>query len=201
MKKLFMWIFLLVGLITSGCVQQGESATDISEIKSTLDSMSADLEDANKKLEETNSKLEEMEKKLNIVMPSFAEIMPDYAERFHVMHFSGDAMDWSVAQHEILSMKDVRKKGEAIDPVKGAIMKAFEEAYLDPVEEAIESQDHDKFMELLEKVPEGCNNCHVAVGSPFVKIGLKVPTTLSLRHPHILEKSELAEGHAHENGH
>lgn len=70
-----------------------------------------------------------------------------------------------------------------------------------PVDKAIDNENRNEFIEAIEKVPEGCNNCHAAVGSPFIRVSLDIPTALSLRHPHVLEKSEISEEDVHEQRH
>lgn len=145
----------------------------------------------------TNAKLRVLEtevKEHELLLPStFNEIMPEYAERFHVLHFAGDAGDWAVAKHELQSLREIRKKAEIIDPKRGALLLAFERQYLDPLEHSIEDGDRGEFMELIAEVPQGCNNCHDASGSPFIKISLDLPDILSLRHPHVLEETALEE--------
>ena len=63
--------------------------------------------------------------RLEAVRPTFTTFMPEFSERFHVMHLSGDAGDWQLAQHELLELERLLEVAQFIDPGKGKLMEGF----------------------------------------------------------------------------
>lgn len=88
--------FLILGVFVSGCAQPEK-----------------------RELSGGNAKLQEIEKKLEVLTPDFARLMPEYSERFHVLHFAGEAEDWATAKHELHEIEGLREIGEVVDPQKG----------------------------------------------------------------------------------
>ncbi|MEE8211028.1 MAG: hypothetical protein V3T85_03790, partial [Acidiferrobacterales bacterium] len=43
------------------------------------------------------AKLQKSVASLQVIRPTLTTLMPDYAERFHIMHYAGEAGDWAVA--------------------------------------------------------------------------------------------------------
>ncbi|MDH3669971.1 MAG: hypothetical protein OES46_02255, partial [Gammaproteobacteria bacterium] len=59
---------------------------------------------------------------LQAIRPTLTTLMPDLAERFHVMHYAGEAGDWAVAGHELLGMKSLIDVAKQVDPEKGPML-------------------------------------------------------------------------------
>ena len=115
---------------------------------------------------------------------TFASFMPDFAERFHVMHRASESGDWAVASHELQVMKSMIESSTTIDVEKGNLFKAMMGPVMEEMENAIAHSKSDKMATLLTKAVQTCNSCHVATGSPFIKVALDATHTLSIRHPH-----------------
>ena len=134
---------------------------------------------------------------LQAIQPTVTSLMPEFAERFHVMHFAGEAEDWAVAHHEFLELKRIAGVIKAIDPEKGALIDGFMTANFNNLATAIEHEKVEMFKKALVVTVESCNACHVAVGSPFMKVGLNVHDSLSMRHSHVLGKSSNSGENTH----
>ena len=135
---------------------------------------------------------------LNAIRPDVTTLMPDIAERMHVMHYAGEAGDWAVASHELEGLKRLVTVVQMVDPVKGAMANGFMTEPFSKIDAAIDHEDQDAFTGSVTTLVENCNSCHVAAGSPAMKITLDVADTLSLRHSHDLGKSKgMGGGHMH----
>jgi hypothetical protein len=125
--------------------------------------------------------------------------MPDLAERFHVMHYAGEAGDWAVAGHELLGMKSLIDVAKQVDPEKGPMLDGFMTTSFNKISAAIEHGDVASFATALDETIKSCNACHVAVGSPFIKVTLEGRDAVSLRHAHTLGKSKMPGKHMHKH--
>lgn len=192
MRRIWMGsvLVMLSVVIAGGWVFGGESTStseeELQEILHTLRSM--------------ETRLQALEKKLDMLWelrPEFATLMPFFSERFHVLHFAGDAGDWATAGHELLQMERLARQAKMLDPKQGILLESFMGPFFTEMKEVIAAQDSKRFRPLLENTVKLCNSCHVAVGSDFIKVSLQ--PTLSLRHPHILSETTMPAGHKHED--
>jgi len=140
--------------------------------------------------------LQEKVTALDALKPSFAAFMPAFAERFHVLHFAGDAGDWKVAGHEYAELKSKIEAAVYVDAEKGKLFKAMLTPGFSEIGEAIESGDGKRLDTALKQTITACNACHQAAGSGFLRVTLDTKHVLSLRHSHILSTTE-AGGHMH----
>ncbi len=134
---------------------------------------------------------------LEAMRPSFTGFMPDFAERFHVVHRSGEAGDWAVANHELSEMNRLIGVAMVIDAKNGALLKSFMSANFKNLDEAIEHGNLDDFNKEVAATVKSCNACHAATGSAFVQVTLDVDKSLSLRHPHAFDKTKVPKEHGH----
>lgn len=141
--------------------------------------------------------LREAVRSLQATQPTTTALMPDFAERFHVMHYAGEAGDWAVATHELLEMQRIMKVIGRVNPEYGEMMQGFMSPSFEALNAAIEHGDRPAFSEALAGTVENCNACHTGVGSGFVEVTLDVDESLSMRHPHRLQPSEKPGDHAH----
>ena len=137
------------------------------------------------------AKLQKSVASLQVIRPTLTTLMPDFAERFHIMHYAGEAGDWAVATHEFLEMQRMVGVASAIDPEKGALMKGFMTGSFNKINAAIEHEDPKSFIKALTDTVKNCNACHDAVGSGFIVVTLDVNESLSMRHPHQLTRSKM----------
>lgn len=129
--------------------------------------------------------------------PSVTMMMPEISERLHVMHYAGDAEDWAVASHELNVLKGLVSRLELVDPERGAMAKGFLLGPFSQIEAAIEHGNQESFDEALDATVANCNSCHVAAGSPTMRVVLDATDSLSMRHSHALGKSEKPGDHMH----
>ena len=134
---------------------------------------------------------------LQAIRPTIASLMPDFAERFHVMHYAGEAEDWAVASHELLELKRLIEVMSRVNPEKGSMVNGFLLGNFNKLDAAIEHQNIKSFNKELVETVVSCNSCHVAAGSPSTKIALDARDSLSMRHPHLLSKSAKPGKHTH----
>jgi cytochrome c556 len=145
------------------------------------------------------AKLQKSVASLEVIRPTLTTLMPDFAERFHIMHYAGEAGDWAVAAHEFLEMQRMIKVVNAIDPEKGALMKGFMTGSFNKINAAIEHENSESFSKALSETVKNCNACHGAVGSGFINVTLDVNESLSMRHPHQLTRSKMMGQHMHKH--
>ena len=137
-------------------------------------------------------------KLLNAIRPDVTTLMPDIAERMHVMHYAGEAEDWAVASHELSGIKRLVRVMQQVDPVKGDMANGFMHEPFEKIDAAIDHEDQTAFKKSLGDLVNNCNSCHVAAGSPAMKITLNAADAMSLRHSHDLGKSKgMGGGHMH----
>jgi hypothetical protein len=168
-----------------GHMESAEAVKELPPLKADLPSLLAEVERLRKEVA-----------RLDAIRPTFTNFMPDFAERFHVMHYAGDAGDWAVANHEAMEMDRMVEVAQAIDPQKGTMMKAFIGEDLEHFDAAIGHSDKAAFDKALKEAVVHCNACHTAVGSAFIKVSLNVAPNMTIRHPHILTKQH-ATAHKH----
>lgn len=136
---------------------------------------------------------------LRAIQPTITSLMPEFAERFHVMHYAGEAQDWAVVSHELQGLKRVMQVIKLVDPEKGGMIEGFMGGNFNQIEAAIEHENMKSFNKALEATVNNCNSCHVATGSPFMKVVLDAQNSLSMRHSHDLGKSEKPGEHMHKH--
>ena len=136
---------------------------------------------------------------LKATQPTITMLMPAFSERFHVMHYAGEAEDWAVAAHELQGLRHLVEVMQQVDPAKGAMVNGFLDANFNQLDAAIEHDNVKSFTKAMDETLGSCNSCHVAVGSPSMKITLDASNSLSMRHSHDLGKSKMPGEHMHMN--
>jgi len=194
-KLLLLAVGLCVPLLTAGASEEGHE-DDAGDGHRAEAAAPAELETMEDLREEVRA-LREAVRTLKASQPTTTALMPDFAERFHVMHFAGEAGDWAVANHEFLEMQRIMKVIGRINPEYGQMMQGFLSPSFDELNAAMEHGDRQAFNEALTGAVEQCNACHAAVGSGFVEVTLDVEESLSMRHPHRLQQSEKPGDHTH----
>ena len=161
-------------------------AAPLPALKATLASLLAEVKRLRKEVAD-----------LDAIKPSFTNFMPDFSERFHIMHYAGEAGDWAVAGHEAAELDRMVDVAQHIDPQKGQLMKAFIGEDLEKIDDLIAHGDKAGFIKQLSATVMHCNACHKAVGSPFIQVSLDVSPNMTVRHPHVLVKEKAMEHHHH----
>lgn len=161
---------------------------------------SNDVQALAKQVEVLNSEVARLRlivESLQAIQPTIASLMPEFAERFHVMHYAGEAEDWAVASHELHGLKRLVEIMIQVDPDKGAMANGFLLGNFEDIDAAIEHEEIRAFTKSLAETVENCNSCHIAAGSPWMKVVLDAKDALSMRHSHDLGKSTKPGDHTH----
>lgn len=175
------WVPLLALVIVglSGAVMADSDSKEVQALTQKVRALSDEVEQLRKVVES-----------LQAVQPTVTSLMPEFAERFHVMHYAGESGDWAVSAHEMLALQRLINVIKHIDAEKGAMMEGFMNGSFRKLNAAIEHGNRESFRKALTETVKNCNNCHVAVGSPFMKVLLEARDSLSLRHSHDLGESK-----------
>ncbi len=102
------------------------------------------------------------------VQPGLATVMMEYGRRMAMVKLAADAGDWGMAQYQLNEELEIQEVGETTSPERADMLKAFEQAYLDPLAADILAKDSAAFAADYATAVTGCNACHQAIGSPFV---------------------------------
>lgn len=148
-------------------------------------------------LEEEVARLHAIVDRLLALQPTITMLMPNLAERFHVMHHAGETADWAIASHELEGMKQLLERIKLVDPAMGTMAEGFMGPGFERLGEAIEHGNMKAFESSLKQAVDSCNACHVAAGSPSMKVVLDAKNSISIRHPHAFGKSKMPMGHTH----
>jgi hypothetical protein len=81
-------------------------------------------------------------------------------------------VNWGLAAYQIKEAREIQEVGENTRPGRAAALKAFESAFIDPLDKAIEAKDIKKFEAAFKAGVQGCNGCHASQGFPFIKYAL-----------------------------
>jgi hypothetical protein len=188
LKKNLIILLLLATSYYSGVAMPNEDSKQIEKLANQV----AALKDEVAELRKAVASLKD-------IQPTITMLMPDFAERFHVMHYAGEAEDWAVAAHELQGLRHLVEVMQRVDPEKGAMVNGFLDANFNQLDAAIEHDNLESFTKAMDETLGSCNSCHVAAGSPSMKITLDARNSLSMRHSHDLGKSKMPGDHMHMN--
>ncbi len=179
-------MLILVLVLQSPMLAASSDSSEVKALSGQVDTLQQEIAELRKSVES-----------LMKLRPTVTTMMPDISERLYVMHYAGDAEDWAVAYHELQVLKSIVNKIQLVDAEKGAMANGFLLGSFNQLEAAIEHENKESFKQALDATVANCNSCHVAVGSPFMKVALDATDSLSMRHSHALEKSKKPGNHAH----
>ena len=77
-----------------------------------------------------------------------------------------------MAAYQLKEMREIQEVGEITRPPREKPLKAFESAFLDPLDKAIAAKDAAKFETAFQSAHQGCNACHAASGFGYIKYEL-----------------------------
>ena len=186
LKKISIALLLLATIYFPVVAMADENSTKIQQLTGQVAALKDEVAELRKAVEA-----------LKATQPTVTTLMPNFAERLHVMHYAAEAEDWAIAAHELEALKQLVTVMQQVDPEKGRMANGMLGANFKQLDTAIEHEDLGSFTKSLENTVSNCNSCHVAVGSPAMKITLDVDDSLSIRHSHDLGKSKKSGGHMH----
>jgi len=106
------------------------------------------------------------------IQPGLGTVMMEFGHRFHIAYYAAKAKNWDLAKYEIHELIEAQEIAETTRPKYAKRLKVFEHAYLDPLNNAIESKDWASFSQKYTQTVTGCNNCHTETGHPYIKYKL-----------------------------
>jgi hypothetical protein len=187
-KYLKLSLILLALILNPGFVLASTHSSELQVLSEQVESLNQEV-----------NRLSQTIESLMALRPTVTTLMPDISERFHVMHYAGDAQDWALASHELQVLKQQVGKLQYVDPEIGAMANGFLLGNFNQIDAAIEHENLESFNKALEATVTSCNSCHVAVGSPWMKVVLNTSDGLSLRHSHALQKTKKPGDHTHKH--
>lgn len=111
-------------------------------------------------------------KTLADLQPGLGTVMIEYSGRYTNAYYAAKGGNWGLADYQIKEAREIQEVGETTRPGRAAALKAFESAYLDPLQKAIEAKDFKKFDVAFKAGVQGCNGCHAGNGFPYIRYEL-----------------------------
>jgi hypothetical protein len=112
---------------------------------------------------------EEQLKTLADIQPGLGTVMIEYSNRYTDTYYAAKGGNWGLAAYQIKEALEIQEVGEATRPARAQALKAFETAYLEPLNAAIEAKDFQKFDAAFKAGVKGCNGCHASQGFPYIE--------------------------------
>ncbi len=110
------------------------------------------------------------------MQPGLGTVMIEYAQRMDNMWFAAQKGNWDMVHYQIGEMLEIQEVGEQTRANRAPMLKAFEDGFLNPLDQAAQSKDLTAFTTAYDKAITGCNACHAGSSSSdftsykFVKI-------------------------------
>jgi hypothetical protein len=123
---------------------------------------------------------EDQLKALAGIQPGLGTVMIEYSNRFTNAYYAAKGGNWGLAAYQIKEAREIQEVGEATRPGRAAALKAFEGAFLDPIDKAIVAKDFKKFDVAFKAGIQGCNGCHAGQGFPYIKYVLPTQSSSPL---------------------
>jgi hypothetical protein len=111
-------------------------------------------------------------KTLAEIQPGLGTVMIEYAGRYTNMYYAAKGGNWGLADYMLKEAREIQEVGETTRPGRASGLKAFEQAYLVPLEKTIKAKDFKAFDVAFKRGIAGCNGCHASNGFPFIKYQL-----------------------------
>ncbi len=125
---------------------------------------------------------------LSLIQPGLGTVMIEYSHRMAAVWFAGEAGNWDFAHYQIIEMREIQETGEITRPGRAQPLKSFESSFLDPLDQAIMSNNKTQFETAYQAAIQGCNSCHGSQTDPtnfpkgfgFVKVQVPKDTLESI---------------------
>jgi hypothetical protein len=115
---------------------------------------------------------EEQLKTLAEIQPGLGTVMIEYSTRYTNTYYAAKGGNWDLAAYMMKEALEIQEVGETTRPQRAGALKAFETAYLDPLNAAIAAKDFQKFDTAFKAGVKGCNGCHASQGFPYIEYAL-----------------------------
>ena len=109
-----------------------------------------------------NSRFNTVDRNLALwnIQPGLGTVMIEYGNRYSRLYFAAQAGNWDMATYQLDEMIEIQEVGETTRPKRAPMLKAFEDGYLQPLNQAIIAQDPAAFDRAFAAATDGCNACH-----------------------------------------
>ncbi len=110
------------------------------------------------------------------IQPGLGTVMIEFTTRFNNAWFAAQAGNWRMAAYQIKELTEIQEVGETTRPGRAPALKAFEAAFITPLNTAIAANNLAQFTTAYDNAINGCNGCHATqldgngVNFDFVKV-------------------------------
>jgi hypothetical protein len=115
---------------------------------------------------------EDQLKTLAELQPGLGTVMMEYSARYTNAYYAAKGGNWDLAGYMLKEALEIQEVGEATRPARAGALKAFETAYLEPLDAAIKAKDFNTFDTAFKAGMKGCNGCHASQGFPYIEYTL-----------------------------
>lgn len=98
------------------------------------------------------------------IQPGLGTVMIKYGRRFAMAQLAAKT------QYQIEEATEIQEVGVVTRPANAELLKNFEQNFLEPIIADIEAKDGASFDQHVTGAIDGCNDCHVATGHPYVVV-------------------------------
>ena len=102
------------------------------------------------------------------IQPGLGTVMMEYGNRMYTIYYAAKSGNWDLASYQLKEAREIQEVGENTRPGRAAMLKAFESAYLDQLNNTINSKDWNAFQTQYNITVDGCNACHTANGFSYI---------------------------------
>ncbi len=115
---------------------------------------------------------EDQLKTLAELQPGLGTVMMEYSARYTNAYYAAKGGNWDLAGYMLKEALEIQEVGETTRPERAGALKAFETAYLEPLDAAIKAKDFNTFDAAFKAGMKGCNGCHASQGFPYIEYAL-----------------------------
>ncbi|HEX9090891.1 MAG TPA: hypothetical protein VF831_05345, partial [Anaerolineales bacterium] len=94
------------------------------------------------------------------IQPGLGTVMIEYGRRLAQLEYAINAGNWDMAKYQLDEMIEIQEVGETTRPKRAPMLKAFEDGFLTPLDQAIMAKDSAQATSGLNNLITGCNACH-----------------------------------------
>ena len=117
---------------------------------------------------------------LSDIAPGLGAVMVEFSYRNTLIYYAATGGNWDLAAYQMKELGEAQEVGETTRPGRADALKAWEQAYRDPLSRAIQAKDSAAFMDAWNKEVSGCNSCHVSQGFKYIQWTLPKTTPENL---------------------
>ena len=130
-----------------------------------------------------NAKFNNVDRTLALwnIQPGLGTVMIEYGRRLAQIKYAIDTGNWDMAKYQLDEALEIQEVGEITRPNRAPMLKAFEDTFLKPLDDAILAQDNAAANTALTNVVTGCNACHTgsqgSQWSSYAFVQIQLPKT------------------------